>query len=89
MCIKPRSLGFVWKVPGVTECHMSSEVTGLGSFLGINALAELKKRACVLEEQGHSVGILSSWKHAAVTGAEGRSGLETGGVGRSGPRVHS
>lgn len=82
-------MDFVWKVLGVTECHMSSEVTGLGSFLGINALAELKKRACVLEEQGHFMGILPSWKHTAVTGAEGRSGLETGGVGRSGPKVYS
>jgi len=38
-----RSLDFVLKVLGATECHMSSEATGLGLFLGINSVHILRR----------------------------------------------
>ena len=72
---------------------MSSEATGLGSFLGTTALAELKKKACLGKEQGHSFGAVPSWKYGAmmasteVMEAGAKSGLEPGGVGQWGPRV--
>lgn len=85
LCTKPRSLGFVLKVLGVTQCHMSSEATGLGMFLGITALAEWKKKACFSEEQGPSLGTVPSWKWTAVMGAEGRSEMSVSGW--FGPRL--